>query len=247
MPCIYITTNLLHKSLGINPWRYIGSDQRDRPVYYGSSRKLVEDIKRLGKGNFVKEIIVDYASIDNKSLREEESTILKENNVRYDESFYNIIDQYLPGGGKKGMKHRKKYTRSEAWIKSVTGKKRSEHARLKMSQKKLGTKHSLETKQQMGRSNSRYCLGKTGTEHPVSGYKHTKEECMRRSQAHKERWETSEFREKVLKKITKFWLLRDPEGNEFIIKGLRAWCKTNNIPYVVIRYNRRGWTCQQIT
>lgn len=247
MPCVYITTNLLHKSLGINPWRYIGSDQRDRSTYFGSNKSLLKDIKRLGKDNFEKKVIVHYDSIDNKSLREVESTLLKDHNVRIDESYYNIIDQCLPGGGKKGMKHRKKFSRSEAWIKSVTGKKRSTRAKLRMREKRLGSKHSAITKKRMEASNARYYLGRAGEEHPVSGYKHSEEECARRSQAQIERWNTPDYREKVLDKMAKFWLLTDPNGNEFTVKGLKAWCKANNIPYVAIRNSRRGWTCKQIT
>lgn len=246
MPCIYITTNLLYKSLGITPWRYIGSDQKDRSDYYGSSKSLLRDIKRLGRDNFVKEIIMRYDNIDNKSLREVEAQLLQENNVRLDETYYNLIDQCLPGGGKKGMKHKKKYKRSEAWIKSVTGKKRSQSAKLKMSQKKLGFKHSAVTTQRMQASNARYYLGKKGQEHPVTGHKHSDEERAKRSKAHKERWATEEFKQKLLTKMAKSWLLRDPDGNEFIVSGLKAWCKDNNIPYVAIRYNRRGWTCTQI-
>jgi hypothetical protein len=247
MPCIYITTNLLHRDLGIQPWRYIGSDQRDNPNYYGSNKSLVKDIKQLGKSHFVKEVILNYDSIDNKSLRQIEVQILKEYNVKQDDSFYNLIDQCLPGGGKKGMKHKRKVTRSQAWIDSVTGKKRSQETRLKISQKKLGSKHTLETRQKMSQSNSRYYSGKSGSNHPVTGYKHSAEERMRRSVESKKRWESPEIRKRVRDKMARSWLLCDPEGNEFIVKGLREWCRLKNIPYVAIRYNRRGWTCQQIT
>ena len=36
MSSIYITEKLYNKALGITPWRYMGSDQNDNPVYFGS-------------------------------------------------------------------------------------------------------------------------------------------------------------------------------------------------------------------
>jgi hypothetical protein len=105
MASIYITENLYNKALGITPWRYMGSDQNDNPVYFGSSADLKADILRLGVDNFTKIIVKSYNNITNKELRKIEADLLKTNNVKKDPSYYNKTDIYGPGGGIKGMKH----------------------------------------------------------------------------------------------------------------------------------------------
>lgn len=42
-------------------------------------------------------------------------------------------------------------------------------------------------------------------------------------------------------------LLREQQGHQASVSTLNSWCKDNIIPYGIIRYNKRGWTCQQIT
>lgn len=152
MPNIYLTTNIYHKMIGVNPYRYIGSDQNDNNEYFGSSKLLKEDIEFFGKENFIKEILKFIPNIDNKSLRRIETHYLKHNNVKLDKSYYNLTDDYSPAGGKKGMKHRKKVVRSQKWIDARKGHACSKETRDKMRQKKLGRRLSKETIDRMIKS-----------------------------------------------------------------------------------------------
>lgn len=129
MPIIYLTENLFNKALGIEPWQYIGSDQNDDPTYFGSSVDLQKDIARLGDAQFKKTILAQYFDIDNKELRKLEAVELKKMNVKKDPKYYNKTDMYGPGCGVKGMKHSKKFERSQAWIDSRTGAKWSDEQR----------------------------------------------------------------------------------------------------------------------
>jgi hypothetical protein len=153
VPNIYMTINHYNKSQGIVPWRYIGSDQYDRDDYFGSSSALVEDINKLGCDNFEKIIIENFKDISNKELRYIEAKHLKENNVKHDPTFYNLTDIYAPAGGKKGMKHSRKFERSQTWKDSRKNFRYSDESRKKMSLAKLGRKLPDETRSKM--SNSR--------------------------------------------------------------------------------------------
>lgn len=154
MPCIYETVNLYNLSNGVVPYRYIGSDQHDRDEYFGSSALLKEHMLLLGKENFSKKILLSIEEISNKDLRLLESKILKDLQVRSDESYYNKNENYAPGCGVKGMKHTCKFPRSEKWknsrkgwvptpetknlwSKQRTGKKAKDSTRFIMSQQRL--------------------------------------------------------------------------------------------------------------
>jgi hypothetical protein len=153
MAIIYETINLYNKMNGINPWRYIGSDQKNNSSYFGSSKKLKEDISKLGSDYFVKVILEDLGDIENKKLREiEANKYLKPNNVKSDETYYNKSEIYGPGGSvPKGYKHKK--PRSKEHIDKIvefrTGTHHGEDAKKKMREKKTGTKASESTKQKM--------------------------------------------------------------------------------------------------
>ena len=155
MAIIYETVNLFNKERGLTPWRYIGSDQHNNPSYLGSNKQLQKDIELLGHHYFKKTILEDFGNIDNKKLRNiEAEKYLKPNNVKKDNTYYNQTDIYAPGGGKKGMKHKK--PRSEAHIKKIiehrTGSTKSEEARQLMRERKLGSKLSSDTKNKMSKA-----------------------------------------------------------------------------------------------
>lgn len=152
MPCIYLTENLFNKQHGILPWRYIGSDQYDRPSYLGSCKKLKEDINHIGSDNFTKTILMQYDKIDNKELRRIEATLyLQPNSARNDSTYYNESESYSPGCGKKGMKHRN--PRSEEHRRKIvehrTGSTKDDAARQTMRNKKIGTKAKESTRELM--------------------------------------------------------------------------------------------------
>lgn len=149
MPNIYLTINHFNREMGITPWRYIGSDQNDNELYKGSSFQLVADIKALGTELFTKEILEQFDDIDNKILRKKEAEYLKEFNVKNDKSYYNLTDVYAPAGGKKGMKHRKKYVRSDAWKASRKNWIPSIETKTIWKTQRTGKIASLETKRKM--------------------------------------------------------------------------------------------------
>jgi hypothetical protein len=150
MAIIYETVNLYNKQHGINPWRYIGSDQYNNSSYFGSSYNLKKDIQLIGSDQFVKNILEELVDITNKELRKiEAEKYLKPNKVRSDSSYYNKAESYSPGCGQKGMKHSQKFTRTEKWKASRIGHIVSEDTRKQIASKKQGTCAKTSTKQKM--------------------------------------------------------------------------------------------------
>ena len=149
MPNIYLTINNYNKDNGINPWRYIGSDQFDNDDYFGSSVSLKEDMYKIGKDQFTKIILEKFDTILNKDLRFKEADYLKSNNVKIDATYYNLTDCYAPAGGKKGMKHSKKFPRSQKWIDSRTGWTPSDSTRERWVSQRTGRSATKETKEKM--------------------------------------------------------------------------------------------------
>lgn len=147
MSVIYETINMFNKVNGINPWRYIGSDQNNDLSYFGSSVDLKKDMLFLGSDNFVKIILEECGNITNKELRKIESErYLKPKKVRSDASYYNKSESYSPGCGQKGMKHTRVFVRTEQWKASRIGHEVTEDTRKIMSLKKQGTKAKESTK-----------------------------------------------------------------------------------------------------
>lgn len=147
MPSIYLTENLFNKALGIEPWRYVGSDQHDREDYFGSSEDLRADLVRLGSIQFKKTVLATYDIISNKDLRKLEAVELKKLNVKKDTSYYNKSDLYAPGGGVKGMKHSKKFSRTDAWKNSRKGWEPSDDTRELWSEQRTGRKATNEQRE----------------------------------------------------------------------------------------------------
>lgn len=148
MAIIYLTINMHNELAGINPYKYLGSDQYDNPNYLGSNKKLKEDIDRLGKENF-KKITLDTLEVDNKTLRQKEAELLKKYKVKSDATYYNESELYAPGGGKKGMKHTQKFARTDKWKKSRKGYAHTEISKKMMADKKIGKKLNEGTKKLM--------------------------------------------------------------------------------------------------
>lgn len=245
MPSIYETINLYNKEHKILPFRYIGSDQNDNPNYFGSNTQLKEDIKRLGKEWFSKEIIKFYDSIDNIQIRKHETEILKEKKVRRSEEFYNKSETYSPGCGVKGMKHTKKKIVSNKWKESRSGYTPTEETRKLWSMQRTGKVHTDKTREKMSKSNARYYLNKNGDEHPVTGYKHSEAEKIKRSARMKKRMQDKNLRQEVSNRKAKEWIVTTPSGKVFKIKNLLNWCKTTGNNYSTVLRQRKGWKCQE--
>jgi hypothetical protein len=87
---IYETINLFNQKNNILPYRYIGSDQHNNPNYFGSSKELLKDIKKIGKENFQKNVLCEFNyDIDNVTLRKLESDIQKSIDVACNPEYYN--------------------------------------------------------------------------------------------------------------------------------------------------------------
>lgn len=154
MPQIYETINFFNLSHNIMPYKYIGSDQKDNPLYLGSNKELQEDIKKLGLEYFEKRPILKFDNITNRELRLEEEKILKELNVKKDKKFYNKSDLYAPGGGVMGMKHKNKKIVSDKWKESRRGWIPSEETRKLWQKQRTGKVLTKEHKEKLSKLNS---------------------------------------------------------------------------------------------
>jgi len=91
---IYEIVNEYNKKHNLLPWRYIGSDIKDRQEYFGSSKTLTMDIIKLGKEWFSKQILWrgDQTALHElgvKHLTELERKFHLKFNVVKDPTFYN--------------------------------------------------------------------------------------------------------------------------------------------------------------
>ena len=82
---VYKTTNL------INGKQYIGSDSNNNPYYLGSGTSLILAIKKYGRKNFKKEIIIECDSYE--EMRELEVYHIQINNAHTSSKFYNRSDK----------------------------------------------------------------------------------------------------------------------------------------------------------
>lgn len=153
---IYITTNL------INGKRYIGKHKTTNidDGYLGSGTLIKQAIKKYGKENFSKEIIMYCASENEMNLREEE--IINESIIN-DPLYYNLIVGGLGGAAvghvcsdetkqKISQSQIGKYVSPETRQKQSEwqkGKKLTQESIQKRTSKILGQKRSEETKQKM--------------------------------------------------------------------------------------------------
>ncbi len=96
---IYLTTNL------VNGKQYIGKDRNNNPHYLGGGVLLKEDIQKLGKTNFRKEILEVCSSLD--ELKQREVYWLKYYNAAENTGFYNLTNK--SGGSDNGPTKTQKY------------------------------------------------------------------------------------------------------------------------------------------
>lgn len=169
MQVIYETINHWNYFYGINPWRYIGSDQHNKRDYYGSNKELLEDLKIIGKEFFEKRIIAKFdvtLNLSNIELREIESIIQKSLNCAKDETYYNRSNAALKGYVKFELSEEKK---------KQFAFKMSKIKRYEISEKKKlgikhepfkGKKHSDEYKKLIGKINS---INQTGSKNSQYG------------------------------------------------------------------------------
>jgi len=133
MQIIYETINHWNRENGINPWRYIGSDQHNKENYFGSNKKLKEDIKILGKEFFEKKIVLYFheeSSLTNIDLRNIEIEIQKNKNCVQDPTYYNRTNSshkgYIETEEEKLERMSKCRDGHKKWLENLTEKERLE-------------------------------------------------------------------------------------------------------------------------
>lgn len=129
---IYETINLHNKENGINPYRYVGSDQNNNPNYYGTSKKLKDDIIKLGKENFKKNILCEFKyEIPNNLLRKIEGLIQKNFNCAKDETYYNKTNSswggYNETDDEKKTRIQKTHLGRKKWWEGLSDEERKKH------------------------------------------------------------------------------------------------------------------------
>lgn len=129
MQVIYEVTNLYNQKNNILPFKYIGSQQKNTDSYLGSSKKLLKDIKILGKENFKKKILIkfpDFLNLTNCKLREIESLILKSLKCAETEIYYNKTNTshkgYSETEEEKKIRMNKTHSAWKVWYNEKGGK-----------------------------------------------------------------------------------------------------------------------------
>lgn len=122
---IYETINLYNKENNILPYKYLGSDQHNKPEYLGSSKLLLKDVKKLGKQFFEKKVLCEFKDdIPNTLLRKIESQIQKFMDVANDPEYYNKTNSshigYVETDEQKKIRMHKTKNAREIWWNSLS-------------------------------------------------------------------------------------------------------------------------------
>jgi hypothetical protein len=126
---VYKTTNL------INGKQYIGSDSNNNPNYLGSGTGFIKALKKYGKENFKKDIIVECSSYE--EMRELEIFYIQKYNAHKSSMFYNRSDKgHGQGGGERHWNYGKTMSEETKQKKSLsmTRKKHSKKVKVKVSE-----------------------------------------------------------------------------------------------------------------
>ena len=160
---IYETINHWNCFYGINPWRYIGSDQHNIPNYFGSSKTLKEDIEILGVEFFEKRIIEKFENISNVELRQHESRIQQKLECAKDKTYYNKTNSSHKGFFETELERKERVRKSglgyKIWYHKKGGKK--------IMKEKYSIINSKRGKKVKDRSKSSF---KSGLENPNGKY-----------------------------------------------------------------------------
>jgi hypothetical protein len=145
---IYETINKYNKENGILPYKYIGSDQHNNPNYFGSSKQLLNDIKKIGKDNFEKRIICEFSDdVPNTLLRKIESQIQKFIDVAKNAEYYNKTNSshkgYIETDDEKSIRMAKTQKAFRIWWDKLSETQRNEH---KLKTSYLGAKNGMKGK-----------------------------------------------------------------------------------------------------
>jgi hypothetical protein len=136
---IYETINLFNQKNNILPYRYIGSDQHNNPNYFGSGKELLNDIKKIGKENFQKNVLCEFNyDIDNVTLRKLESNIQKSIDVARNPEYYNKTNTshkgYVENLEQRKLRMEKTHRAYRIWWDNLSEEEKLNH-KLKTSNK----------------------------------------------------------------------------------------------------------------
>jgi group I intron endonuclease len=134
---VYCTTNK------INGKKYIGSDSKNNPKYYGSGVHVKKAIKKYGKINFTKQILCEVNDID--LMRELEEYWIEYFNAYHNPLFYNAT-KYACGITKATEYQKQKTSEANKGHKYNLGRKFTESQKQKISEANKGKKHTEEYK-----------------------------------------------------------------------------------------------------
>lgn len=122
---IYETINLYNKENNILPYKYLGSDQHNKPEYLGSSKSLLKDVKNLGKQYFEKKVLCEFKEeIPNTLLRKIESQIQRFIDVANNPEYYNKTNSshigYVETDEEKSIRMSKTRAARKVWWDSIS-------------------------------------------------------------------------------------------------------------------------------
>jgi group I intron endonuclease len=148
---VYCTTNKT------NGKKYIGSDSKNDPKYYGSGVNIKKAIKKHGRENFVKQILCEVDTVD--LMKELEEYWIDYFDAYNNPLFYNAT-KYAAGissfpehkkinisiankGNKYHTGHKQTEYQKEQTKKANTGKKHTEEFKALKKQKAIGNQYAL--------------------------------------------------------------------------------------------------------
>lgn len=129
---IYETINIYNRDNNILPYKYIGSDQHNKPNYFGSNKNLLKDIKLLGKQYFEKKIIYEFSDdISNVLLRKIESQLQKSVDAAGNSEYYNRTNSshkgYVETDEEKSNRMKKTHIAYRKWWDGLSDEDKNNH------------------------------------------------------------------------------------------------------------------------
>lgn len=195
---IYKTTNTINGKI------YVGLDTKNNPNYLGSGKIFKLAVKKYGKENFKKEIIIESLSISIEEAKEIEVFWINELNATSSDIGYNIRNSvvYSNYGIKQSDEFKKKLSELNKGEKNrMYGKHHSEETKRKLREKCSGKnspmfgKHlSEETKQKISKQKKGVPISEKarknmrandGKNNPMYGKHHSEESKKKNSESHK--------------------------------------------------------------
>jgi hypothetical protein len=209
---IYKTTNLINDKI------YVGQSCNNNSNYYGSGKYILNALKKYGKENFKKEILI--VCKNKHELNWSERYCIVWQGSRDYNGGYNLTDG---GNGVSGFKawNKGKKGLTTSWNKGLN---KEIDSRIYKAAKKCKISHTgLKQNKETCEKRSKSMIGKNiGKIHSIKQNK----ECA--------------------DKHRKTYICIDPNNNKFETNNLKQFCENNNISYrCMLEYHKtKGWICK---